>query len=95
MCSDDSTLQDWGTTGPRCKDQVSCLMEILGSPWAPGKSQGCATQGDFLGLCHDLSDVPHGIVRFWRRPMLVTKALDIIALSQDIGFPAGRAAMLH
>jgi hypothetical protein len=70
-------------------------MDLLGSPWAPAKSQLAASGGDFLGLQHDFSEVGSGIISFWPRDTLITKVMDITGLALESGLPPGTAAKLY
>jgi len=70
-------------------------MQLLGSPWAPAKSQVSSSVGDFLGLMHDVSRAEEGVVRFWPRESLVAKVLGIINMASEVGLPAGVASKLY
>ena len=98
LCSmyfDDASMQDWAESAVQCQACVAKFMQLVGSPWAPAKSQSCASSGDFLGLLHDLSDVATGhIIRFWPRPALTSKVGDMIQLAREIGLPSGTASKL-
>ena len=55
MYFDDATMQDWQSEAFHSQACVAELMQLLGSPWAKAKSQVCSSEGDFLGLMHDVS----------------------------------------
>ena len=95
MYFDDATMQDWGSTAVGAQSCVAETMEVLGSPWAEGKTQACASTGDFLGLVHDLSRVPEGIVSFWPRPKLQRKVMAMVNVAKQCGLPSGAAAKLY
>ena len=60
MYYDDATLQDWASSGSNGKRHVAELMELLGSPWSPAKSQETSPEADFLGLLHNCSSAHLG-----------------------------------
>ena len=95
MYFDDATMQDWADQAQDTQLQVGKFMKLIGSPWAKEKSQPCDSQGDFLGLVHDLSQVRSGTVRFWPRPALILKVDDIIKLARESGLHSGTAAKLY
>ena len=95
MYFDDATMQDWESEAFHSQACVADLMQILGSPWAPVKSQACGAVGDFLGLMHDVSRAEEGIVRFWPRESLVAKVLSIVGMAKEVGLPAGVASKLY
>ena len=74
---------------------VANLMVILGSPWAPAKSQNTSQEGDFLGLLHDVSQAGKGVVHFWPRESLVAKTFSIINIAREVGFPPRAASKLY
>ena len=55
MYFDNATTQDWESEAFHSQSCVSDLMQLLGSPWAPARSQVSNEEGDFLGLMHDVS----------------------------------------
>ena len=95
MYFDDATMQDWESEAFHSQACVADLMQMLGSPWAPAKSQASSQGGDFLGLLHDVSRAEEGVVRFWPRESLVTKILSIISIAREVGLPAGMASKLY
>jgi len=95
MYFDDATMQDWESEAFHSQACVADLMKILGSPWAPDKSQACSSVGDFLGLMHDVSRSEEGVVRFWPRESLVAKVLCIIGMAKEVGLPPGVASKLY
>jgi len=94
MYFDDATMQDWESEAFHSQACVADLMQILGSPWAPEKSQVTSQVGDFLGLMHDVSHAEEGVVQFWPRDSLVSKVLSIISIAKEVGLPAGTASKL-
>ena len=95
MYFDDATMQDWETEAFLSQACVANLMAVLGSPWAPAKSQNISQEGDFLGLIHDVSQAKEGVVHFWPRESLVAKILSIINMARDVGLPPGVASKLY
>ena len=71
MYFDDATMQDWESEAFHSQACVANLMVVLGSPWAPVRSQNISQEGDFLGLIHDVSQAKEGVVHFWARESLV------------------------
>ena len=47
MYFDDAIIQDWASTGTNGQAHSSKLMELVGFPWSPSKSQPCSSSGDF------------------------------------------------
>ena len=90
MYFDDGTMQDWKSEAFHSQACVANLMVILGSPWAPAKSQNTSQEGDFLGLLHDVSQAGKGVVHFWPRESLVAKIFSIINIAREVGFPQGQ-----
>jgi hypothetical protein len=88
-------MQDWEGEAFHSQACVTDLMRMLGSPWAPAKSQVSSQEGDFLGLMHDVSRAEEGVVRFWPRESLVAKVLSIINMAREVGLPAGVASKLY
>ena len=64
---------------------VGQFMDILGSPWAAAKTQPVSPCVDFLGLVHDVADVPAGVTRFWPREALITKVNGIMSEARRCG----------
>ena len=95
MYFDDATMQDWKSEAFHSQACAANLMQVLGSPWSPAKSQVSRPVGDFLGLMHDVSRAEEGIVRFWPRETLVTKVLSTINMAGEVGLPAGIASKLY
>ena len=95
MYFDDATMQDWESEAHHSQACVGELMQLLGSPWAPPKSQASSYHGDFLGLMHDVSRAEEGIIRFWPRESLITKVASIISMAREVGLPSGMASKLY
>ena len=83
MYFDDATMQDWESEAFHSQACAADLMVLLGSPWAPAKSQSSSIEGDFLGLIHDVSQVEElGAVYFWPREVLAIKIASIISIAR-------------
>mgnify|MGYP000314541282 CR=1 FL=1 len=95
MYYDDTTIQDWASTGADGQAHLGSLMELVGPPWSPSKSQPCSSSRDFLGLQHDCSEAHIGKLTFWPRQALVDKVLHIIEVSNEVRFPPGSAAKFY
>ena len=95
MYFDDATMQDWESEAFHSQACVANLMVVLGSPWAPVKSQNISQEGDFLGLIHDVSQAEEGVVHFWPRESLVAKILSIINMAREVGLPPGVTSKLY
>ena len=96
MYFDDGTLQDWAVSAPTSQAELARLLDILGSPWAERKRQPCASQADFLGLEHDLSNVPSGTITFWPRARLVDNVAAAVQLAHESRhISRGQAAKLY
>ena len=78
-----------------CHAAVAEFMELLGSPWAGGKSQAPGPKGDLLGLVHDFSDVAEGVIRFLPREALIDKVEGMIRIAEESGLHSGNAAKLY
>ena len=92
MHFNDSTMQDWKSEAFHSQACAANLMQVLGSPWSPARSQGSSPVGDFLGSMHDVSRVEEGIVRSWPRETPVTEVLSIINMAGEVGLPTGIAS---
>ena len=95
MYFDDGTCQDWASAASQSQAQVAAFMSLLGSPWAPEKSQRHGPTGDFLGLMHDLAEVVKGRIVFWPREALTEKVGAILAVARKTGLPSGAASKLY
>ena len=95
MYFDDATMRDWQSEAFHSRACVAEFMQLLGSPWAEAKSQVCSSEGDFLGLMHDVSRAEEGVIRFWPRESLVTKVLSLIEIAREVGLTAGTASKLY
>ncbi len=96
MYFDDATMQDWESEAIHSQACAADLMVLLGSPWAPAKTQDTSVQGDFLGLIHDVSQVEElGAVFFWPREALAVKLYSMLISASELGLPAGTASKLY
>jgi hypothetical protein len=87
---DSALAKGWGQT------LTIGLFDLLGTPLAAEKRQFMAAVNTFLGIEHDLTDVPAGTVWFWPKPGLITKAIAMIdrAFTEDDLSP-GQASKLR
>ena len=95
MYFDDGTFQNWSSTGAHGQVQIGELVRLLGSPWAPAKSQACSSSGSFRGLQHDCRRAHLGVITFCPMQHLVEKVLHIIKVAGDVGLLSGTAAKLY
>jgi len=84
MYFEDATIQDWQGEKGSGQAMVQKMMAILGSPFAPSKTQNMATQGVFLGLSHRLDSwFSCGFIRIWIKQTLLDKVAYIIQHCRD------------
>ena len=84
MYFDDATIQDWQSEKGSGQAMVQRMMAILGSPFAPSKTQFMAIHGVFLGLSHHLESwITGGFVRIWIKQTLLDKVALIIQQCRD------------
>ena len=94
MYFDDGTLQDWRSSAVKAQASLSELMVLMGFPWAEAKTQRCSSEGDFLGLEHDVGKAHKGVLTFWPMLMLIEKAEHILESAKICGLFSGVAAKL-
>ena len=82
LCSfyfDDMSVQDWASCKGSGQQAIGSLMRELGTEFQPEKQQRMSSEGDFLGLVHDLSAaVSAGVVKLWVRDRLQDKLIDMM-----------------
>ena len=94
---DDATITDRADCRGSLQSSFSRLQTLLGTPFAAEKQQLMRSGATFLGLEHDLSEVPsRGRVTFWARDRIQKKLLDIIAQARsERRLPSGTASKLY
>ena len=79
MYFDDASLVDWASSKGSAQWAFSQLNLLLGTPFAEEKKQQMASQGTFLGLTHDLSEVlSTNTIKFWVRDRLQDKMITLM-----------------
>ena len=94
---DDATITDRADCRGSLQSSFGQLQTLLGTPFAAEKQQLMRSGATFLGLEHDLSEVPsRGRVTFWARDRIQKKLLDIIAQARyEQRLPSGTASKLY
>ena len=97
MYFDDLTVQDWAKAAAGSQQAIEDLADAMGYPFAEAKRQRPSTQGDFLGLIHDLAACHTAAeIRLWIRDRLETKVRGYITDSLTTAKLApGTAAKLY
>ena len=85
MYFDDCTMQDWASSNGSAQVAVKGFMAELSSPWADEKSQPFSSEGDFLGLMHNLEHTTKQTVTFWPRDRLEKKVMHFIQEARSAG----------
>ena len=99
LCSfyfDDATAQDFDFCAVDSQSMLEECVSLLGYAFAEAKRQTPSSQGDFLGIVHDLQDsLLHGRIPLWIRPRLIDKICDLMDTAETYNsLPPGLASKL-
>ena len=98
LCSfyfDDATAQDFDFCACDSQSMLEEYVSLLGYAFAEAKRQAPSSQGDFLGIVHDLQDsLLHGRIPLWIRPRLIDKIWDLMDTAETYNsLPPGLASI--
>ena len=99
LCSfyfDDATAQDFDFCAAESQSMLEECVSLLGYAFAEAKRQTPSSQGDFLGIVHDLKDsLRLGRIPLWIRPRLIDKIGDLMDTAEAYNsLPPGLASKL-
>ena len=98
LCSfyfDDATAQDFDFCAADSQSMLEECVSLLGYAFAEAKRQTPSSQGDFLGIVHDLKDsLRLGRIPLWIRPRLIDKICDLMDTAEPTirSLPLGQQA---